>query len=183
MRNEERQIMKNRALLRVVALGCVCVVVGSGCRFFRKKNAAGTDTDLLKTEVVPGDIPFGTERVEGGELVAEAVGKFRNVQFAFDSFQIENSEIPKIEAAASYMKENPRFRLTVEGHCDERGTREYNMSLGESRALAVRAYLVRLGIDGSRVQTKSYGEEKPLDPAHTESAWTVNRRAEFLFYR
>jgi peptidoglycan-associated lipoprotein len=73
--------------------------------------------------------------------------------------------------------------VVIEGHCDERGSREYNLALGERRALAVRAYLVGLGIDATRLQTKSYGEEQPVAMGHDESSWSRNRRAEFvLFY-
>ena len=73
--------------------------------------------------------------------------------------------------------------VTVSGHCDERGSREYNMALGENRALAVRAHLIRLGTDAARIQTRSYGEERPLDPGHSEAAWRRNRRGEFLLFR
>jgi peptidoglycan-associated lipoprotein len=81
------------------------------------------------------------------------------------------------------MTRNQDVRLIAEGHCDERGSREYNLSLGEHRALAVRAYLVGLGVDGARIQTRSYGEEQPLDPGHDESAWRLNRRVEFALFR
>jgi peptidoglycan-associated lipoprotein len=81
------------------------------------------------------------------------------------------------------MASNPGVRLVTEGHCDERGSNEYNMSLGEHRADAVRAALLTRNIDGARVTTKSYGEEMPLDPGHGEDAWRVNRRVEFAFYR
>ncbi len=77
------------------------------------------------------------------------------------------------------MNRNPTRLLLVEGHCDERGTNEYNLALGERRALSVRRYLVALGIGSDRLHTLSYGEEKPLDPGHTEESWAKNRRAEF----
>ena len=98
------------------------------------------------------------------------------VLFAYDSYQ-------KVEAVAKYMKSNADVKLVCEGNCDERGSNEYNMSLGEHRALAVRAYLVGLGIDGARIQTRSFGEEKPLNPGHNEAAWHENRRVEFALFR
>jgi peptidoglycan-associated lipoprotein len=81
------------------------------------------------------------------------------------------------------MKANADVRLVKEGHCDERGSIEYNMSLGEHRALAVRAYMVSHGIDGARIQTRSFGKEKPLDPGHSEPSWRVNRRVEFALFK
>ena len=101
------------------------------------------------------------------------------VYFDYDSAQINESERSKIESVASSMK-GGSGQVIVEGNCDERGSTEYNLALGERRALAVRAYLVGLGVDGARVQTKSYGEERPVDPGHDESAWSKNRRAEFV---
>jgi peptidoglycan-associated lipoprotein len=81
---------------------------------------------------------------------------------------------------AQWLKEHPSVRLIIEGHCDERGTSEYNLALGQKRADSAKAYLVQLGIDPSRIETVSFGEEIPLDPGHDESAWAKNRRAEFV---
>ena len=78
------------------------------------------------------------------------------------------------------MKKNPRWVVTIEGHCDERGTAEYNLALGERRANTARDYLVSLGIPAARVKTVSYGKEFPFDPAHNEGAWAKNRRAHFV---
>ena len=80
---------------------------------------------------------------------------------------------------AEIIKQMPNSVIQIEGHCDERGTQQYNLALGERRALAVRDYLIRLGISGDRLVTISYGEEDPADPGHSESAWAKNRRAEF----
>jgi len=77
------------------------------------------------------------------------------------------------------MKKNPGAKVQIEGHCDERGTPEYNLALGQRRADSTKKYLVNLGIDGSRLSTISYGEEKPADPGHNEAAWAKNRRAVF----
>jgi peptidoglycan-associated lipoprotein len=120
-------------------------------------------------------------RFEDGNRVRDVI--FDNVQFGYDSFQISDSEVAKIRHVADYMRRNSATRLVVEGHCDERGSREYNLSLGEHRALAVRAHLIMLGIDAGRIQTRSYGEEMPLDSRHTPEAYSVNRRAEFALYR
>ena len=101
--------------------------------------------------------------------------------FAYDSTNVGDAEKPKLEALAQYMKENPEYAVVIEGHCDERGSDEYNRGLGERRALAVRDYLVNLGIADTRFETISYGEEKPAVPnAKTESEFAKNRRAEFV---
>jgi len=132
--------------------------------------------------VDPEDLDIAlSERFEDGTRIADV--EFSSVLFKYDSFQIEESEVWRIEKVADYLRRNSGVRLVVEGHCDERGSREYNMSLGEHRALAVRAYLIGLGVDVSHVQTRSYGEEHPLDSGHDESAWRLNRRGEFALYR
>ena len=78
---------------------------------------------------------------------------------------------------ARYLRDNASARITIEGHCDERGTREYNLALGERRAATVRSYLQSLGVRASQMSTVSFGEERPVDPGHSESAWAKNRRA------
>ena len=103
------------------------------------------------------------------------------VYFAYDRATIGASQRPKIEALADYLKEHPDYYVVVEGHCDERGSDEYNRALGERRALVVRDYLANLGISDDRIETVSYGEERPAVPdATTEKQHALNRRAEFL---
>lgn len=104
------------------------------------------------------------------------------VYFAFDSSAIGESERPKLEALAEFLKAHPELTVLVEGNCDERGSEEYNRALGERRALAVKDYLVSLGISPDRIETISYGEERPVIPhAKTEAEHQKNRRAEFVF--
>ena len=79
-----------------------------------------------------------------------------------------------------WLRDNPDVNVTIEGHCDERGTVEYNLALGDRRAESAKAYLVNLGIPASRIETVSYGEERPVDPGHNEAAWARNRRAAFV---
>lgn len=102
------------------------------------------------------------------------------IHFDFDKSSIKASEQSKLNDVANYLNSNKSAAVRVEGNCDERGTEEYNRSLGERRALAAREYLVRLGVDASRIDTISYGEDKPVDPAHNESAWSQNRRDDFV---
>ena len=102
------------------------------------------------------------------------------VYFDFDKSVIRASEIAKIERVAEAMKGYAGKALRIEGHCDERGTEEYNRSLGEKRALAVREKLVTSGIESRRADTISYGEDRPAEVGHDQAAWTRNRRAEFI---
>lgn len=102
------------------------------------------------------------------------------IRFAFDSAAIKSSEQANLESVASALKSDPNTKLLIEGNCDERGTEEYNRSLGERRALAAREALAKDGIDPSRIRTISYGKDKPADPGHDEAAWAKNRRDDFV---
>ncbi len=108
---------------------------------------------------------------------------FAPVYFGFDASQLAPSELAKIEAVAQHLQAKPGRVVIVEGNCDERGSNEYNLSLGDLRAISIRDYLVSLGIDAKRIQSKSYGEEKPAVPGHDEGAWSKNRRGEFAVYQ
>jgi peptidoglycan-associated lipoprotein len=102
------------------------------------------------------------------------------IHFAFDSSVLRTDEKPKAAAVADYLKSHHGDAVRIEGHCDERGTAEYNRALGERRALALREELIRLGINLNDVETISYGFDRPVDPGHTEAAWSKNRRGEFI---
>ncbi|MCK4410050.1 MAG: OmpA family protein, partial [Candidatus Eisenbacteria sp.] len=102
---------------------------------------------------------------------------FADINFEFDQYRVLDRDFSTLERIAAWMNENPEARVLIEGHCDERGTNEYNMALGEQRALAARRYLVGLGIDSGSLTTISYGEERPTALGATESAWSQNRRA------
>jgi peptidoglycan-associated lipoprotein len=171
--------MKMNGYLRsMVVASCICgLIVSSGCR---KRTPPPSNVGPVE---IPGQIPLSERTGEDGRITGADVAFVQNVQFAYDSFQITDSEVSKIKAVAEYMKANGSVRAVCEGNCDERGTAEYNMSLGENRALAVRAYLIGLGTDGARIQTKSYGKEKPLELGHDNASWAKNRRVEFALYR
>lgn len=102
------------------------------------------------------------------------------VYFALDSYELSADARTQLEGSARVLKTNASWQVTVEGHCDERGTAEYNLSLGERRALAAKAYLVSLGVAPDRLRTVSYGKEFPFDPGHDDAAWAKNRRAHFV---
>jgi len=99
------------------------------------------------------------------------------VFFGYDRFDLTPEARQVLERQAAWLRQYPNVRLLVAGNCDERGTREYNLALGARRAAAARDYLVSLGVDGGRIETVSYGKERPLDPRSNEEAWSVNRNA------
>jgi peptidoglycan-associated lipoprotein len=107
------------------------------------------------------------------------VADLRPVFFDFDSYALTDAGRAALDADAKMLRDNSGIKLVVEGHCDERGTSEYNQALGEKRAQAARDYLTAAGIDASRLSIVSYGKERPFDPGHDESAWAKNRRAHF----
>jgi len=100
--------------------------------------------------------------------------------FGLDSSELDDAGRASVASNAEILKRYPSWMVTIEGHCDERGTAEYNLALGERRAVAVRTYLVGLGISPDRLRTVSYGKEFPFDPGHTDGAWAQNRRAHFV---
>jgi len=107
-------------------------------------------------------------------------GVLKPVFFDLDSSEVNAASQQVLQENAEVLRRNGRWQITIEGHCDERGTAEYNLALGERRALSARTYLLSLGIPAERVRTVSYGKEFPFDQGHDESAWSKNRRAHFV---
>ena len=142
-------------------------------------NAAGTDMSGIQDE--NGTPATGLPFDQDPNFVRCTDVAFEPVYFGFDASNLQQSEMAKIEAVAAHLKKTGRV-VIVEGNCDERGSNEYNLSLGEIRAIAIRDYLVTLGVDPTKIQTKSYGEEKPAVVGHEEGAWGKNRRGEFAVF-
>ena len=155
------------------------VTVISGCKSKPKAGMYGDDSGLYGGEILDGDIALNDP---SGLPVDGDRSMFAPVMFAYDSSQVNPEESGKVEAVAKYLKKNRSGGVIVEGHGDERGSREYNLALGERRALAVRDYLINLGVDPSAIQTKSLGEEMPTNMGHDEGAWRQNRRGVFAIY-
>jgi peptidoglycan-associated lipoprotein len=103
-----------------------------------------------------------------------------HVNFDYDKYNLTDQATKTLAENGAVLMENPSINILIEGHCDERGTEEYNLALGEKRALTARDFLVRFGIAKSRISIISYGEERPMDPGSNEGAWAKNRRAEFV---
>ena len=130
-------------------------------------------------EPVKEDVLLTANLDELNRLVSTQ-GLIKPVFFAFDSAELSPDAVATLKANGDMLKKYSSWRITIEGHCDERGTAEYNLALGERRAGAARTYLVSLGIPADRIQTVSYGKEFPFDPGHTEEAWARNRRGHFV---
>ncbi len=126
-------------------------------------------TPAVKSEVLPGSVEEINRR-----------GYLKDVNFDFDKFDVRDDAREILAQNADWLRKNPTIKFRTEGHCDERGTAQYNLALGERRASAVRDYLVSLGVETNRVETVSYGKEKPLVPGHDEDSWAKNRRAHFV---
>jgi len=133
------------------------------------------------TTPIPKEPPISEDPIASADL--DTINKnspFQPVFFALDSYEVDGTSQQALNANAALLKKYPSWTITIEGHCDERGTAEYNLALGEKRALSAKTYLVSLGIPADRLRTVSYGKEFPFDPGHDEGAWSNNRRAHFV---
>jgi peptidoglycan-associated lipoprotein len=166
-----------KLLVCVLCLALILVVTG-GCK--------GKKHQVINPEPA-GDQSKGPERTTGEGLPgvdqesllwSPATG-LQKIYFDYDSYALRPDAMKTLTENADKVKQVPDVLIQIEGHCDERGTQEYNLSLGEKRALAVRDYLIKLGISGDRLLTISYGKERPVAAGHDESAWKQNRRCEF----
>jgi len=143
------------------------------------ETGVGQEQAITEEPVAGGGMSEEQEQANArSEYVAES--QLENVYFDFDKSDLKPDARETLSRNAEWIKGHPTSKVQIEGHCDERGTEEYNLALGERRANAVKNYLVSLGIDADRLYTISYGEELPADPGHTEEAWAKNRRAHFL---
>ena len=169
-----------RLLLILALVMCVAVMVGCG----GKKARPPEDMDQMGEQggKTPGD---GDEAGATDEPVTpiEPGGaddiKLNRIRFDYDKYKLDDDAITTLAENAAAMMANPSVKIRIEGHCDSRGTEDYNLALGEKRALAARDYLVNFGIAQSRISVISYGAERPLDHAENEKAWAKNRRSEF----
>ncbi len=135
----------------------------------------------VKEPVVAAPAPIVEDKVSSASLdEINRNSPLKPVFFGYDQSDVSAEGQKALDANADVLKRNPGWIVTIEGHCDERGTAEYNLALGERRANAARAYLVSLGIPADRLRTVSYGKEFPFDPGHDEAAWARNRRAHFV---
>ena len=141
------------------------------------------DVEYVGDQISPEVAKVEERELRETEMITrpiEAPAGLGDIFFDFDKNLIRPDARRLLDKNASWLKENPKMRIIIEGHADERGTNEYNLALGERRAMAAKRYLVALGIDSSRIRTISYGEEKPFCGESNEPCWQQNRRAHFL---
>jgi peptidoglycan-associated lipoprotein len=142
---------------------------------------ASTSTPAADARSVPPEPVLRDEGIASASLDdLNRSSPLRPLFFAYDSSEIDAEGRAVLDANTATLRRNPTWTVTVEGHCDERGTAEYNLALGERRAVAAREYFISLGIPADRLRTVSYGKEFPFDPGSTEEAWAKNRRAHFV---
>ncbi len=185
--------MKSRWYLAMMVIMTLALVLSAGCA--KKKTTStppGAQVEVKDdSKWTPPPPPAEPEpKVDEAALAAEAearakaeaVGELTSVtiHFAFDSYELSAESRAVLAAKATIMRRYSMVRVVIEGHTDERGTEEYNLALGERRARAAYEHLVILGVDPERMSIVSFGEERPMNPAHNETAWAENRRDEFV---
>ena len=146
----------------------------------QKKLVDATPPEPVVQEEVEEEVVEQEEVVVAPEPKIPDIVMQEDIYFDFDKSILTPAAQDNLMQKAEWLRENPDAMVTIEGHCDERGTNEYNLALGDRRAESARAFLVDLGIDASRLTTISYGEERPVDPRQNEEAWAKNRRGHFV---
>lgn len=166
------------------------------------QGCASKQTSVPITERIPPGVTSeqptpeeGAAGQQGGAISEEELSKaaqekktqaeeavaahLQDIYFDFDSYTVRSDDIPLLKKMADWLTANQAIKLTIEGYCDERGTTEYNLALGQKRAEAAKDYFVKSGVSASRIRAVSYGKEAPIDAGHTEEAWAKNRRDHF----
>ena len=189
--------MKFSTILAVFAVALAMAT--AGCKYSKAGSgsgdvAGGGTGDATGSDINAQEIVSGSGAGEG-TIASASEGKFEDmyrrcidadfapVYFGFDSSVVPQGELGKIDMVTQHLTAKTDRVVVVEGNCDERGSSEYNMALGENRAIIIRNYLVQSGIASDRIQTRSYGAEKPAVDGHDEGAWAKNRRGEFAIYQ
>lgn len=176
---------RNFAILSGIAL-LISLMAGCATKTKPAEETVAPPVAPPETTDVSRQQPLGVESqpVQSGPVAdLRAVSGLERIYFTYNQFTLEDAARVTLEKNAVYLRNHATEKIVIEGHCDERGSDEYNLALGERRALAAKNYLVSLGIPAERLNVLSYGEEKPLVAAANEEAWAQNRRAEFKVAR
>jgi peptidoglycan-associated lipoprotein len=164
-------------MIRLAMLSLVLVL--GACKKNAPIDAAGSDGPLV-TRDTPTSVPVQPDlSAQMPEDVKEMMRNFERVYFGLDSAKLSGDALEALQQNAAIMQRSPGIKVEIQGHADERGTTDYNLSLGQRRASSVSGYLTRMGVGEARLDTVSFGEERPLVNGSTEGAWSKNRRAEF----
>jgi len=173
-------MQQNRSLWKILVLSFFFGVFLGGC-------TGKTPEPTEPVTTTSGLGPAESLDTEASEIVYTMEGRTSGpmlpVYFSFDSATIEGDQVSRIEKNSDFIKENSAIQVRIEGNCDPRGTREYNLALGERRAQSAKKYLINLGVNGRNLTTISWGEEKLLLYGHDELSWAQNRRADFVIVR
>jgi peptidoglycan-associated lipoprotein len=165
--------LKSFALIGLIGL----TLLTSSCSTAKKKTEEGADTTGVQTDNGKNG---GIGLEVNGDSDSNKAGALKTVYFDFNSATLSADTKDALNNNAQFLKSNPKVKIQVEGHCDERGGVQFNLALGEKRAKGVREYLSSQGVEGTRVTTISFGKERPVTFGHDEAAWSKNRRANFL---
>lgn len=181
---------KSIVLIGIIGLiFCFSIMMTTGCakKSVVKEQPVTGEQKAVVAETAKGVVTKEEPAREVAKVEEEAVREkaapaeiFKDINFDFDKYNLKPDARGILKQHADYLAKNVNKNVTIEGHCDERGTTEYNLALGERRAKEAMKYLKELGINGKRINTVSYGKEKPLDPGHNEEAWAKNRRDHFV---
>ncbi len=199
MKLKSNKVLLSMMLTSVVLTGCETLdtedQVDTGAPTMNDGGSAGQDAagsggadQGAETSGAPDEARLKAEALaeqrarEAAEREQAALRETKTFYFDFDQSSIKQESRPALAAHAAFLSANPSMKVVVEGHCDERGTKGYNIALGERRGNAVAKFLIVNGVSSSQIEVVSYGEEKPVNPAHDEAAWSQNRRA-YLAYQ
>ncbi len=185
--------MSKKSLIFTILILCIALLM-TGCPkktvvkeepSVKKEETAKAEADRRAKEAEKGkaaelDKTLTAKKTPGIEGEVFESSLFKDIHFEFDKYEIRPADTAILKGNADLLKKYHNVKVQIEGHCDERGTVEYNLALGERRANSTRNYLVSIGVSPERVTTISYGKERPLDPSHNESAWAKNRRAHMI---
>jgi peptidoglycan-associated lipoprotein len=184
-------MLRNRGWLWVVLLVIIPLIFLPGCGLLKKKQAVTTEEERALQE----ERAKAQREAQEKKTFEESLAKqqypgiegevwestlLKDIHFAFDKYDLTEEARKILTADALVLSAHPTLVIQIEGHCDERGSIEYNLALGEKRAASAKLYLIKLGVQGNRLSTISYGKERPVDPGHNEAAWAKNRRCHLV---
>ena len=169
----------NKTIINTMLITLFGALIVTGCATTQTADIASDSNKEPSPSMTQPDPPVEPAIEKEPAKTAQRPITLEQIRFAYDQATLSEQARNTLTANATILQLDPELKVRIEGHCDDRGSDEYNLSLGERRAQSVRAYLVSLGIAPQRLKTISYGEENPLDTANNEMAWAKNRRAEF----
>jgi peptidoglycan-associated lipoprotein len=152
----------------------------AGAEGWKEEGKATKGSAVKEDFLTEGSARSATESTKGLSVTGKEAGIFEDIYFDYDKYYLKPEARESLKKDAAWLAKHKNYNVVIEGNCDERGTVEYNLALGERRAAEAMKYFVELGIEKKRIKTISYGKERPLDPEHNEEAWAKNRRDNFI---